>query len=259
MRLANIARTALGIIYLLGAAINLRFAFLSPWIYREFASFAIIPFYKTLWNSAVIPHLQAWLILVVVFEIIIGIFILSKGNLVKIGLIAGITFNLFLIPFWWSGFALINLVLVSVQIFLLRGEYDSAVTGLLRSVNKKHNKFPKLDETSLSTKIYILLIITLAILSAFNVFLSQNYFLPVSPEQLPASKSVLALANAAIMLILYGGLGFLGLKLSRKLGFADIWDPKVSNKQRKISHPCTCRSINWNIFHYRRYNFQSVP
>lgn len=49
---------------------------------------------------------------------------------------------------------------------------------------------------------------------------------------LPASKPVLALANAAIMLILYGGLGFLGLKLSSKLGFADIWDLKVSNKQR---------------------------
>jgi membrane protease YdiL (CAAX protease family) len=43
---------------------------------------------------------------------------------------------------------------------------------------------------------------------------------------------VLALVNAVIMLIFYGGLGFLGLKLSQKLGFADIWDSKVSNKQR---------------------------
>ncbi|GAH29819.1 unnamed protein product, partial [marine sediment metagenome] len=63
-----------------------------------------------------------------------------------------------------------------------------------------------------------------------NVFLPQGVFL--STQTLPASKPVLALANAAIMLILYGGLGFLGLKLSSKLGFADIWDLKVSNKQR---------------------------
>ncbi|GAJ13005.1 unnamed protein product, partial [marine sediment metagenome] len=27
-------------------------------------------------------------------------------------------------------------------------------------------------------------------------------------------------------------MGFLGLKLSSKLGFADIWDLRVSNKQR---------------------------
>ena len=52
------------------------------------------------------------------------------------------------------------------------------------------------------------------------------------PAQLPASKPVIALASAAIILVLYGGLGFLGLKLSQKLGFADLWDPKVSNRQR---------------------------
>ena len=86
---------------------------------------------------------------------------------------------------------------------------------------------------SLSIKIYIGLIITLAILAAVNVFLPQGSFLPILPEQeLPAPKLVLALVNAAIMLILYGGLGFLGLKLSQKLGFADIWDSKISNKQR---------------------------
>ena len=84
---------------------------------------------------------------------------------------------------------------------------------------------------SLSIKIYIGLIITLAILAAINVFLPQGAFL-LLPQELPASKPVLALVNACIMLILYGGLGFLGLKLSQKLGFADIWDSNVSNKQR---------------------------
>ena len=86
---------------------------------------------------------------------------------------------------------------------------------------------------SLSIKIYIGLIITLAILAAINVFLPQGFFSPILPEQeLPASKPVLALVNAAVMLILYGGLGFLGLKLSQKLGFADLWDSKISNRQR---------------------------
>jgi membrane protease YdiL (CAAX protease family) len=90
-----------------------------------------------------------------------------------------------------------------------------------------------MKKLSVSIRIYIGLIITLAILAANNVFLPQGSFLPILPEQeLPASKPVLALVNAAIMLILYGGLGFLGLKLSQKLGFADIWDSKVYNKQR---------------------------
>jgi hypothetical protein len=90
-----------------------------------------------------------------------------------------------------------------------------------------------MKKLSLSTKIYIGLIIILAILAASNVFLPHGSFLPTVPDQeLPAPKPVLALVNAAIMLILYGGLGFLGLKLSRKLGFADIWDVRITNKQR---------------------------
>ena len=80
--------------------------------------------------------------------------------------------------------------------------------------------------------IYISLIITLAILAAINVFLPQGSFLLTPPQELPASKPVLAFVNAAIVLILYGGLGFIGLKLSQELGFADIWDSRVTNKQR---------------------------
>jgi len=37
------------------------------------------------------------------------------------------------------------------------------------------------------------------------------------------------------MLILYGSLGFVGLTLSKKLGFAGFWDKKVSNKQRFLN------------------------
>ena len=70
-------------------------------------------------------------------------------------------------------------------------------------------------------------------MAAINVFLPQGSFLSTLPEQdLPVPKPVLALVNAATMLILYGGLGFLGLKFSQKLGFADIWDSGVSNRQR---------------------------
>ncbi len=92
-----------------------------------------------------------------------------------------------------------------------------------------------MKKLSLSLKIYIGLIIALAILAAINVFLPQGSFLPILPEQeLPASKPVLALANVGIMLVVYGGFGFLGLKLSQKLGFADLWDSKISNRQRLL-------------------------
>lgn len=90
-----------------------------------------------------------------------------------------------------------------------------------------------MEKLSTSTKIYIGLVITLAVLAAINVFLPQGSFLPtLEGQELPAPKPVLALVSAGIMLILYGGLGLLGLQLSQKLGFANIWDPTVSNRQR---------------------------
>ena len=85
---------------------------------------------------------------------------------------------------------------------------------------------------SLSIKIYLFLIIILATLAALNLFLPQGNFPNMTDQELPASKTVLAIVNASIMLFLYGGLGFIGILLSKKLGFPDIWDSKVSNKQR---------------------------
>lgn len=87
---------------------------------------------------------------------------------------------------------------------------------------------------TLSVRIYIGLIITLAVLAAIIVFLPAFRGL-VPQQELPASKPVLALANAAIMLFLYGGLGYLGYILSRKVGFADIWDEGVTNRQRFVT------------------------
>ena len=85
---------------------------------------------------------------------------------------------------------------------------------------------------SLSIKIYIGLVTTYAILGAVNVFLPQGSFPSNSGQRPLLSKPLLALINAIIILILYGGLGFLGLTFSQKLGFADIWDSRVTNKQR---------------------------
>jgi len=132
MKFSNIIRILMGVIYIFGAATNLRFALTNPQIYEDFAIFAIVPFYQTLWAEIVMPYVTIWILLVAVFEISMGILILSKGKLVKIGLLGVILFNLFLTPFWWSGWALINLSMALVQILLLREKYDATIIELIR-------------------------------------------------------------------------------------------------------------------------------
>ena len=83
---------------------------------------------------------------------------------------------------------------------------------------------------SLSTRIYGLLILILTISAALNVFLPQGAL--VAGQTLPAPSWVIALTSAASYLVVYGGLGLIGLRLAQKLGFADLWDPTVSNRQR---------------------------
>jgi hypothetical protein len=85
---------------------------------------------------------------------------------------------------------------------------------------------------STSVKIYAGLIVTLAILAATNVFMPQGALVPT--QELPASKPVFAFMVAAIMLVVYGGLGLLGMMLSQKIGFPDLWSTTVSVRQRLL-------------------------
>ena len=88
------------------------------------------------------------------------------------------------------------------------------------------------SEKKTSLKIFVALIAVLAALSAASVFLPQGSFVPT--QELPAPKPIVALVTAVGVLILYGGLGFLGMRLSAKVGFAGLWTGSVTTKQRLI-------------------------
>jgi hypothetical protein len=89
-----------------------------------------------------------------------------------------------------------------------------------------------MKKISTSVTIYVGLIVTLAVLAATNVFMPQGALVPT--QELPASKPVFAFMVAAIMIIVYGGLGLLGMMLSQKIGFPDLWSTTVSVRQRLL-------------------------
>lgn len=90
-----------------------------------------------------------------------------------------------------------------------------------------------MQRLSPSIKIYWLLILILAVLGALNAFLPQGSLASTIPEgQIPASKPTMALVTAGSLLILYGGLGFTGLLLARKLNFPELWDESISLRQK---------------------------
>ena len=83
---------------------------------------------------------------------------------------------------------------------------------------------------SISFKTLLGLVSLLAVLSAVNTFIPQGSSLPL--EDLPLSKAVFAVAITFVVFIIYGLLGIIGMKLSRKIGYPDIWDDNITNRER---------------------------
>ena len=81
---------------------------------------------------------------------------------------------------------------------------------------------------------YLILIFLLTVSSVISVYLPQGQMISIQQQELPASKNIIALVNFFIMLIIYGGLGYLGLRLSKKIEFPELWDNKYSVKEKLV-------------------------
>ena len=88
---------------------------------------------------------------------------------------------------------------------------------------------------STSAKILAGLVITLTLISVIYSFLPQPDYLPAQDIDIKISKTLAHLMNVGMAFFLYGGLGYLGLLLSRKTGFPEFWDSKFTLKQRLLT------------------------
>jgi len=134
MDIYNISRIGLGLFYLISSFFNLFHTINNTqylWIVcRENIRFS---FQRQFLEGIVIPNEKLIVLLIVVFEIIVGLFILSQGLFVKIGLILGILWVLLVSTFLPFNDILGHLGLGLFQALLLMGNYDTTFFDLLRS------------------------------------------------------------------------------------------------------------------------------
>jgi len=116
----NVARIIFfGIIYLLGAGFNIFLVVTEGWqAYIRFADETFFPWYREAWIAVAVPNIILIVILLIVFEISLGLLFILKRKYLKIALILGILFCLASMPTMVQAIYT-NASLALIQAFLL--------------------------------------------------------------------------------------------------------------------------------------------
>lgn len=115
----NIARIIFGIIYLLGAGFNIYLVVTTGWqSYIGFAEDSFFPWYREAWLTVAAANITLIVILLIVFEICLGLLFILNRKYLKIALILGILFCLASMPTMVQAIYT-NLPLALIQAFML--------------------------------------------------------------------------------------------------------------------------------------------
>ena len=125
----NIAGFIFGTIYLLGAIANITLATINgSQSYIGFADASFFPWYREAWMAVAAPNITLVVVLLIAFEICLGLLFIIKRKYLKIALILGILFCLASMPTMVQAIYT-NLPLALIQAFLLWKELrQDAVT-----------------------------------------------------------------------------------------------------------------------------------
>jgi len=128
----NFGRIFLGIFYLIMAiGINIVNAFTNPLSTVKMGEASIIDFYRIFFSNVVSQAPTLFILIVALFEIIMGLLILNKHQKVKLGLIGTSIFLFLIAPFGyiqlpWLGIAII-------QFYLLSKDFDKTFAEIIVS------------------------------------------------------------------------------------------------------------------------------
>jgi hypothetical protein len=115
----NSIEIGFGVLYLIGAIFNSLYTLRhGNEFYGSFADKAILALSRQLIRKVVIPHARVFTILLIVFQLIVAFCILSRGALVRPGLMAGAFFSFAVVFVSNTTGAIANLVMFFVQIYL---------------------------------------------------------------------------------------------------------------------------------------------
>jgi hypothetical protein len=131
MNTLKLGRLVFGVMYLVGGLIHLLLGVFNAAAFNGLGESALIPFYRDVFTAVIPLYAVQFALGIGVFELIIGLMILSKGTVVNVGLLLSVLFQMLLAPLGWWGFA--NITLAVVQVLWLREEYEVSILSEVAS------------------------------------------------------------------------------------------------------------------------------
>ena len=128
----NAARLAFGGFYLAMATVNATVILPNAAaFYTSIADKTAWPGFDWLMRHLVVPAAVPFMLLLIAFEVSVAVLVLSKGQWVRLGLLAAIAFQIGLAPLI-SWYELGNVPLVAWALLLLARDYDHSLWDLVR-------------------------------------------------------------------------------------------------------------------------------
>jgi len=132
----NIGRIFLGVFYLIMAiGINLVNAITNPLSTVQMGENSLLKFYRIIFSEIVARAPEFFILIIALFEIVMGLLILNKHKKVKLGLIGTSIFLILITPFGyiqipWLGIA-------AIQLYLLRKDFDKTFIEIIGSAFRR--------------------------------------------------------------------------------------------------------------------------
>ena len=120
-RALHTARLAFAVLYIVGGAAANTLFLLRGDDYAKFADASAVPFVRHTWHTLVVPNHAAWIMLLILFELAVGLLALLGGRETQFAYVAAIAFHVALLSFGW-GFLLWSLPMITSLAVLLSAE-----------------------------------------------------------------------------------------------------------------------------------------
>jgi hypothetical protein len=130
----NFWRTVVGAFYLLSAVFNAAYTLPltdEPDTFQGYADGAWFSFLTEFMEDVFAPNGAVFMVIVVVFEVAVGLLIMGRGGWVDFGVAASLVWVIAILPFLAWPYLLVNVALVLIQGVILLRRYPTTIWHLM--------------------------------------------------------------------------------------------------------------------------------